>query len=58
MSQSQKPRPTKPSTTYATATPPSAGHADETTEALLDEIDELLAEEDEFLLNYRCKGGQ
>lgn len=58
MSQSQKPMPTRPNTTYATAEPASGSHAADDTEAVLDEIDALLAEEDDFLLRYQQKGGE
>lgn len=58
MSQTVRPTPTKPSTTYETGTRPSDSHVVEDAEAMLDEIDALLAEEDEFLLAYQQKGGQ
>lgn len=59
MSQTSQPTPpVKPNTTYATPTQPSDSHAVEDADALLDEIDAVLAEEDEFLTRYVQKGGQ
>lgn len=59
MSQTSQPAPsTKPNTTYATRTPPSDAHVVEDADSMLDDIDEILAEEDEFLVNYRARGGQ
>lgn len=50
---------TRPNSTYATEVTPAAHDVElEDVDAWLDEIDEILAQEDDFLLRYRAKGGE
>lgn len=58
MPQQQDVRPIRPTTTYATAAQPSDPHVVEHADEMLDEIDAILAEENEFLVRYHQRGGQ
>lgn len=59
MSQTQKPQPTRPNTTYATATRTSAAPIVEEADDWLDAIDEALEENVlEVVRTFRQKGGQ